>query len=40
LGVKDELKIEYIWEFEFTNEIYLNGFDAKLLEYAMVPELK
>jgi hypothetical protein len=45
LGVKDELKIEYIWEFkltmfEFTNEIYLNGFDATLLEYAMVPELK
>ena len=45
LGVKDELKIEYIWEFELTkfefiNEIYLNGFDAKLLEYAMVPELK
>jgi hypothetical protein len=35
LGVKDELKIEYIWEFkltmfEFTNEIYLNGFDATL----------
>jgi hypothetical protein len=45
LGLKDELKIEYIWEFELTkfefiNEIYLNEFDAKLLEYAMVPELK